>query len=176
MYVRFLIVSFIFPMLALAAPQDPTIRAETRVVQIEIDARDAKGHAVTDLRKADFVVMDEGKPRAVDIFSVDRDQPSPAPISNMARPGAVGAMPQPNVFTNRNPALPVTQHSTVILLDHVNGDIENATLERQGVLDLLKNLRTDERIAIYVIGKLEGLILEHPWIRFEASVERNWRF
>ena len=66
----------------------------------------------------------------------------------------------PNVFSNRNPvAHPATEHSTVILLDHVNGDIENATIERQGVLDLLKKVRPDERIALYVIGKMEGLIL-----------------
>jgi VWFA-related protein len=161
MRVRLLIVAAVFAAPALAAPQVPTIHAETRVVQIEINARDPKGHAVTDLQKNDFVVMDEGKPRVIDIFSNDRDRSNPAlqGSSNMPRPGATTATMPPNVFTNRNPTPPVTQHSTVILLDHVNGDIENATLERQGVLDLLKNLRGDERIAIYVIGNVEGLIL-----------------
>ncbi len=160
---------------ALAAPQVPTIHAETRVVQIEVNARDAKGHTITDLRKDDFVVMDEGKPRTIDIFSGDRDQPNNPALqnpSNMPRPGV---MTPPNVFTNRNPAPPVTLHSTLILLDHVNGDIENATLERQGVLDLLKNLRTDERIAIYVIGNVGELILVQDYTTNRDMLVKSMR-
>ena len=74
---------------------------------------------------------------------------------------ATGTHLPPNVFSNRSPvAHSATEHSRpVILLDHVNGDIENAAIERQGVLDLLKKVRPDERIALYVIGKLEGHIL-----------------
>lgn len=174
MGVRLALVTLMFSKMSLPAPQVPTIHAETRVVQIEINARDAKGHAITDLRKEDFVVMDEGKPRAIDIFSVDRDRPN-TPVPQGSPGGLTGAMNRPNVFTNRNPAPPVAQHSTVILLDHVNGDMENATLERQGVLDLLKNLKRDDRIAIYVIGNVGELILVQDYTADRALLVKSMK-
>jgi VWFA-related protein len=146
-----------------SAPQVPTLHAETRVVQIEVVARDSHGHPVGTLSKNDFIVTDQGQPRAIDIFSADAGLTVPNQSAPPLLPSGPGRQMQtmpPGVFSNRNAApQPETQHSTVILLDHVNGDIVNAAIERDGVLSLLKKARPDERIALYVIGKLSGVIL-----------------
>jgi VWFA-related protein len=145
-----------------AQPAEPTIHVQTRVVQIEVTARDAKGHSVTNLSKSDFVVRDEGKLRTIDIFSMDRGEPGgPPPVLQSPAMGG-GPLPQgPSVFSNRNPAHPVTQHSSIILLDHANGNgnFDQIAIERESVIDFLKKLDGNERIALYVIGRLEGLIL-----------------
>lgn len=139
-----------------SAPQVPTLHAETRVVQIEVVARDSHGRPVAGLSKSDFIITDQGKPRTIDIFSAEINQTTQNPS---APPRPMQSLP-PTVFSNRNPGpQPEAQHSTVILLDHVNGDIVNAAIEREGVLNLLKKVRPDERIALYVIGKLSGVIL-----------------
>jgi VWFA-related protein len=141
-----------------------TLRAETRVVQIEVSVRDAKGRAVADLSKEDFTVTDEGKPRGIDIFSADgiegRIPPTPVSAPNAARAGPGLA---PAVFSNRGTAPPPAGHSTVIVVDYANADWMGgrAGLDwaSRNVLDLAKKARPDERIALYVIGRMDGLVL-----------------
>src|SRR5271168_3971381 len=47
------------------------LRADTRVVQIDVTVRDSQGTPVEDLTKTDFAVTDNGKPRPFTIFSVN---------------------------------------------------------------------------------------------------------
>src|SRR5437762_7336658 len=95
----------------LLCPQTPpTIRTETRVVQIDVDVRDSRGKPVAGLTKDDFTVTDAGKRRAIQIFGVDAGEGKPGPL---ARP-QTAALP-PNVFSNRSPAPRSSIHSTVIL-------------------------------------------------------------
>jgi len=155
---------------AQAQPPVPTLHAETRVVQIEVSVRDAANHPVTNLAKKDFLVTDQGKPRAIDIFSVDFHAPAGAP-TNLSAPA------QPGVFSNRN-ATPqnTAAHSTVILLDHVNIESFAITaMERQGVLDLMNKVNPDERIALYIIGKLQGVILLQDYTTNRALLLKSMR-
>ncbi len=55
-------------------PPIPTMHAESRVVEIDVVVTDSHGKPVTDLTKQDFTIIDEGKPRAIDIFSVERNR------------------------------------------------------------------------------------------------------
>jgi hypothetical protein len=69
------------------APAVPVLHAETRVVQIDVVVTDSQGKPVTDLSKKDFTVTDAGKPRAIDIFSVNRGESAPPaklPASSLA--------------------------------------------------------------------------------------------
>jgi hypothetical protein len=66
------------PSVARAAMQDDgtlKLRADARVVQIDVIVRDSQGKRVDDLTKSDFTVTDNGKPRAFTIFSVSGDTP-----------------------------------------------------------------------------------------------------
>jgi VWFA-related protein len=160
----------------------PTIRAETRVVQIEVSARDAHKRPVTNLTEKDFIVTDQGKPRTIDIFSVDNNQNNIGLLNasqNANQPAATGSQPQrsqPGVFSNRNAAPEPATHSTVILLDHVNiAEYAITAMERQGVLDLLSKVNPDERIALYVIGKLEGVVLLQGYTTNRALLLKSMR-
>jgi hypothetical protein len=59
-------------------PQLPKIRVSTRLVQIDVIARDKNG-AVTNLTKDDFVVLDRRKPRQIAVFSVNSTESAPQP-------------------------------------------------------------------------------------------------
>jgi VWFA-related protein len=133
------------------------LRTETRAVQIEVTVRDSQGRPVDDLTRQDFTITDQGKARAIQIFSFNRtgdrtDAPAtPAPVATLPR----------NVFSNRGTASPAapTAHSTVLVLDGINGWFENFVLSRQAVIGLLHKLPPKEQIAIYVIAKFQGLLI-----------------
>lgn len=111
----------------------PVLRAETRVVQIDVVATDSHHQPIANLTKRDFLLTDNGKARPIDIFSsnagergADTSAPAAAPIS----------LTGPTLLTNRNPGPPkAPAHSTVIVLDQVNAFFEDAADARRSVLD-----------------------------------------
>ena len=122
----------------------PVLRSETRVVEIDVSAKDSRGHAIGDLEQTDFTVTDARKPRAIQIFSVDRGERREA----SAEPPH--ALP-PDVFSNRVASIPPPGRTTVILLDAANTYFDDYARSRQQVLDLLDKLPRDERVALYVL-------------------------
>ena len=146
---------------ATEAAQLTTLHAEARVVQIDVIVTDAHGKPITDLSKQDFTITDEGKPRAIDIFSVNRGEAdhSPAPLPSARKS-------PPNVFSNRGARPPEsTVHSTVIVLDQDSFNpsdrthFEDAAYGQLQALSLMSKVNPDEKIALYVIADRLGLLL-----------------
>jgi len=50
---------------SLHAQENPgiTLRADTRVVQVDVTVRNSGGKPVEDLKQSDFTILDNGKPR-----------------------------------------------------------------------------------------------------------------
>lgn len=60
-------------------PQSQVLRAESRLVRVEVVVRDSRGHAVAGLTKDDFALYDSGHPRDISEFTVERsDVASPS--------------------------------------------------------------------------------------------------
>ena len=138
-----------------------TLRANARVVEVDVSVRDSQGKSVGDLRKEDFTIIDDGKPRAFSIFSVNSTT-SKSGSDSAPTPTTLPAVPalKPGTFTNiGEPPPPREGHSTVILLDGINGWFDNFTYARKGVLGMLSKAPADEKIALYVISKGEGLLM-----------------
>jgi VWFA-related protein len=130
------------------------LRSNTHVVEIDVTVRDVHGKPVQLLEKGDFTVTDNGKPRPFSIFNV------PAPSGDAVSEVLAPPNPQlpPNTFTNMGQAPhPPSTHSTVLLLDGVDGWFDNFALARKGVLNMLTKVPADEKIALYVIAKHRGL-------------------
>src|ERR1700756_1239 len=47
----------------------PALKVKTRMVVVDVVARDAKGRPVTDLKQDDFTILEEGKEQKVRIFN-----------------------------------------------------------------------------------------------------------
>jgi VWFA-related protein len=141
-------------------PPVPTMHAEARVVQIDVVVTDSEGKPVGDLLKEDFIVKDDGKSRAIDIFSINRGQPETS-VALFSK-----ALP-PDVLSNRNPGPPALPgHSTVIVLDQLNvahdpmrTPFQTAADAQLQVTSLMSKVSPDERIALYVTAKALGLVL-----------------
>jgi VWFA-related protein len=125
-----------------APPQEGTVlRSTTRFVQISVIVQDGKGQPITGLKREDFSLYDEGKPQEIATFVSELSTPEQNPVS----------LPV-NIFTNRFDRLgraPST--ATVILFDALNTQPQDQASVRLQVLKFLKELRPEDRVAIYAL-------------------------
>src|SRR5436190_9045194 len=68
--------------------QNDTIRINTRLVEVDVVVR-AKDGPVTNLAKDDFAILDNGKARRVDVFSVSTAERSRSKETPTPPPGVV---------------------------------------------------------------------------------------
>jgi VWFA-related protein len=151
---------FALAMLATAAsaqdpPQIPTIRANTRLVQVDVIVHDKTG-PVANLTKDDFAVLDRGTPQKITVFSVESAKSASPP----AQP-----LPQ-NTFSD----LPqygadIPRSVTIVLFDNLNtlyGSapgpkestpywVEDLALQnaKSHLIQFLAQLGPQDRVAIY---------------------------
>jgi VWFA-related protein len=144
-----------------AASQDlvPTIRTETRAVQIDVAVRDSHGAPVRGLTKDDFTLLDDGKPRAIAFFTAETGDSAPAETSPVPAPSSPARAP--GVLSNTAPADVPHEALTVILLDASNPVLDLATdfkgvgalaHVRQAAIDAMAKLPANERIAVFHIS------------------------
>ena len=148
-----------FPALALpqGAPQAPEIRANTRLVQIGVIARDKNG-AVENLTKDDFSIVDRGKRQSIGLFSLESI--APAAAAPPAPPLA------PNTFSDLPQEAGRPRSITIVLLDNLNtlyGSASESKYEKSPywledlalrnaqlhLIEFIKQLQPQDRVAIY---------------------------
>lgn len=128
------------------APPVTTIKVSTRLVTVDVVARDDNGQPVQGLTKDDFEVRDDGKPQTVSVFSVE-GQGAPA----MGEP--LVPLP-PGTFTNRPArASDFPDSATVILLDGLNTSPPDLAMARGEVAKFLRQLQPQDRVALYSMGR-----------------------
>ncbi len=131
--------------LAFAQPAAPpaqsgvTLRTTTTLVQLSVAAHDSKGRAVTDLKKEDFELFDNGKPQDIAVFTADTAAPGP-------RAAPLNAFPDDVV----EPA--ATPHgNAVVLLDYLNSGSIPAMRARVEIVRFLDNFDPAGKVALYVL-------------------------
>lgn len=124
---------------SLRATRDKALfRVETRLIEVNVVARDSHGKPVEDLTKDDFRLYDNGKQVPIDVFSA---------ISLTPKPGK--PLP-PNEYSNRLPGAPPSV--TVVLLDGLNTSFPDQDWARTQVVQFLQALKPQDRVAIYLLG------------------------
>jgi VWFA-related protein len=135
------------------APDVPMFRSTTHLVQVNVIVRH-KGQPVTDLKKEDFRLYDNGKQQTISTFSIES--------SNGKLPSSPIKLP-PNVFTNKLVARPGTPQSvTIILLDSYNTHLQDQIFARQQVVKFLQTIRPEDRVGLYVLTG-RGLKVLHDY-------------
>jgi VWFA-related protein len=120
----------------------PIFRTTTHLVQVNVIVRKGK-EPVTDLKKEDFRLFDNGKLQTISTFSVES--------SNGKLPESPVKLP-PNVYTNKLVQKPGTPQSvTVILLDTFNTHLQDQMFARQQVVKFLQTIRPEDRVALYML-------------------------
>src|SRR5665213_2790676 len=97
------------------APTNPSFSVSVNLVQVDAVVTDLRGHAVRDLQKDDFEILEDRKPETITNFSWVEVAPPPPPPS---APSLGGAVSRP---TGGPPALTAQKNdirrSIVLMLD-----------------------------------------------------------
>jgi VWFA-related protein len=133
------LVSLVF---SATAQDQPTFRAGTRLVEVDVVVHNGKG-PVDGLKKDDFTLLDQGKPRQIALFSITAGRSLINPAVPLP-PGTVS-----NRFNSKGEA-PAT--ATILLIDRLNTPIASQVSANRKVLQFLKARRDRDRIGIYALG------------------------
>lgn len=131
----------------------------THLVEVNVVVQDKKGNPVTDLTKEDFELVDQGKPQAISVFSMESTHILPASTSP----------PVPNVYSNRfdqQSGLPTS--ITVILIDALNTHIIDMNYARAQLTKYLKQIQPQDRVALY--GLTDRLKVLHEFTNDATSL------
>src|ERR1700693_4122398 len=137
------------------APQKPGIQVHTRLVQVDVIVRDKTG-PIAHLTKDDFVILDQGKPQKIGIFSVESRESAAQPAQ---------ALPQ-NTFSDLPQFTASSLRSvTIVLLDNLNTLMGNSSQVNESrprwledmalanakahLIEYIKDLDPKDRVAIY---------------------------
>jgi VWFA-related protein len=137
---------------------DAIFRTTARLVQVSVVAEDKEGKPVSDLRRDEFQIFDNGSPQNIQLFLPETENlPLGAPKAKA-----------PNRFTNRldGPMGSASGYS-VILIDNlftILGDPDKepggSAVARLQALRVVHSLQPDEKIAIYAEWRKLKVICE----------------
>ena len=121
----------------------PAIRFMVRLIQVTVVAEDADGKPVSDLKKEDFTLRDEGEAQKISFFA---EQNTPAAPMN-----AVAATPS-DFFSNHVESSPSGANSvTVLLFDALNTQFRDLSYARTRVINFLQHMQPQDQVALYVL-------------------------
>jgi VWFA-related protein len=124
-------------------PQPETLRANAKLVIVDVTVTDKQGHPVHNLKQSDFGLLENKTAQTIKSF----EEHTSAPAVDTAKIKPTAKMP-PDVFTNEA-AGPVTSTVNVLLLDTLNTPVQDQIVVRQQLLDYLAKERPGAKIAIF---------------------------
>jgi VWFA-related protein len=126
-----------------------TIRTDTNLVDIGVVVRDAKGHAVSGLTKADFQVRDDNKDREITSFTVTNFAPAASTAKAASAPAAAIATPA---------AAPGQPRFVGLVFEDINTpntDLNHAKVAAKRFLK--EGLGANDRVGIFTTSAFEVL-------------------
>jgi VWFA-related protein len=138
------------------------LAAQNPLITVQVSALDGHGQPVTDLHTADFRVADDGKPQA------------PA-FARLLTSSALRAPLAPNQFSNRTDNS--IAHSTVILFDLLNADLNERGRGWTEIVQSLQRLESSDHFYLYLLTKDGSLYPVHGLPAAEdqvSSAEAPW--
>lgn len=137
---------------ALAPGQEPaSFGIASRLVELSVVAVDRKGAPVRNLRREQFTVLDDGKPRELAVFRYEGGALA-EPVGN-AEP-VRKAQPPPNVYSNRVEfAGGPPRNVTAIVLDSANTEPGDLMMVKAQAMQFLKQLAPRTRVGVYHLGR-----------------------
>jgi len=135
-------------------PADDRFRVSTNLVTVDVLVTAKKGRIVRDLGPADFLILEDDVPQAIQFFYRTADRPSPAgPFAAAEEAPAVAAPAVPEVETS---------NLIILLLDYSTTILANQKLVRDGARKYIRTtLKPDDTVAICAFDS--GLhVLQNP--------------
>jgi len=147
-----------------AKQQGLVLRSTTRLVEVSVVVQDKKGNFIRDLKKEDFVLLENGKPQQIRVF-----------FMQAKNEGRLAAEELPlGTFSNRYAERPGTRGGvTVILIDCLNTSWGDQVTARSQILNFLQQIQPNDRVALYALTR--QLRVLHDFTRDPAPLVRALR-
>ena len=150
---------------------DSVFRASTQLVQVSVIAQDQQGKPVTDLKREDFQIFDNGAPQEIRLFLAERPE-----VQQKPRPGGTFSN-QPGDGTTVPGSTGRGAYSVILFDNLVTGfgdpDETGTGFGIQKVLQVIRALPVGEKVAIYATGRRLQVVREFTTDR--DSLEQSLR-
>jgi len=145
----------------------PSIKLNVNRLVLPVVVRDLQGHSVRDLKKSDFQVFDNDRPRTVSAFTIEERDSSlsqgGARIASAGAPNDVGAA------APQNPALP--KRMIVFLFDDMHLSFEDMAHAKKASLSSLENaLESSELLAVVSMSGKTNTGLTHDRRKLQDAI------
>jgi len=122
-----------------------TLRTYSRLVYVDVVARDAKGNVMRGLTQQDFKVLEDGLPVSIDFFTAHI--PVPPSSTKTAEPAPEISKSEFANFTAGDASKPLT----IVLYDLLNTPNDDQLTARQQMLKFLDMLPHGEHITVFAL-------------------------
>jgi VWFA-related protein len=151
-----------------------TFKATTRMVTIDVVARDGKGNSLRDLKSDNFEVFEQIKPRREKYLQTIKAFRATS-VAELAGLDPGKPKMTPGVYTNLVTMNRVPVPPTIILLDALNTDRTSLMQVRQQLVEMLSSIPDDVPTAVYLLGRrlemLQSFTTDPKLLR--ATLERT---
>lgn len=129
-----------------------TFRASTRMVTIEVVARDSKGHHVTGLKADDFEVFEQSPSRGKEKHGQKIAAFREVRVADLSgQPPKATEVPG-GVYTNAVTPTDELVPPTILLVDGLNTDVKHQAQVHVQMMRMLKSLPTNVPVAVFLFG------------------------
>lgn len=142
------------------------MRFMVRLIQVTVVAEDGEGKPVSDLKKEDFTLRDNGQAQRISFFAEQN--------SFAAQPSivATGSGPAANFFSNHLENSPSGANSvTILLFDALNTQFRDLSFARTRVINFLQHMQPQDQVALYVLTPTT-LYVMHDFTNDSATLVR----
>ena len=133
-----------------AQDSKPVLKSNTRLVVVDVVARDHNGQFVSGLTADDFIVLENGKPQKVSGFSFQGAETTVVQTALHLPPNVVSNVPQRQAGS-----------LNVILLDTLNGDFAGHAQAQDALIQYLGSTQLTQPMAIFALD--QKLVLLHDF-------------
>ena len=145
----------------------PTLKANTRIVVVDVVVTDSKQNAVRNLKATDFSLLEKGEPQTITHFEEHAATAAKLPPVPKLEPGT---------FTNYSLA-PTDGPLNVLLLDSLNTPMKDQAVVRDQMMKYLKTARPGTRMAIFGLSSklhlLQGFTSDPEVLRAVVSGKKG---
>lgn len=143
--------------------QEVTFKSEANLVVIDVSVKDKSGKVMGDLKKGDFIILEDGKPQQVSVFEfqkLDSDEPPPSvpairPSKDAVAAAPVTPTPKPTAIASGPKALIRYQDRRLVamLFDFSSMGIPEQVRAQKAAQEFLKTqLKPADLVAILTAG------------------------
>ncbi|HTQ53719.1 MAG TPA: VWA domain-containing protein [Bryobacteraceae bacterium] len=128
-----------------------TFKSRVNLVPVTVVVRDREGHAVGNLAKDDFRLLDNGKPQVISRFSVEKPSAPVVIAKDAADLEEHAASRPPATVAPAAPAAPVAaEHFVAYVFDDVHGTAEDLFRARDAAANVMAgSMQPADRAALY---------------------------